>query len=177
MCAFACAHECQCPLDCFEVIVFLALRKCEITKQTYFALIHWCSAVKTLRTIPKSMKRCLLFLSNPSLHPHPTAGLCPAPCSRHVKRVSRSSRFHSSLQNKTGQNTSPSVPSENRTHGPLELGPIRSTLTPLQTSTMFTPMSVAVKPNEGEVSGYREVGDIVTTAAVGQGFIYILMRG
>ncbi|KAK9973377.1 hypothetical protein ABG768_024113, partial [Culter alburnus] len=90
------------------------------------------------------------------LHPHPTAGLRPAPCSSHVKRVSRSSRFHSSLQNKTGQNTSPSVPSENRTHGPLELRPIRSSLTPLQTSTMFTPMSVVVKPNEGEVSGYRE---------------------
>lgn len=109
--------------------------------------------------------------------PPPSPHRWAASCSRHVKRVSRSSRFHSSLQNKTGQNTSPSVPPEICMHGPLELGPIRSSLTPLQTSTMFTPMSVAVKPNEGEVSRYREVGDIVTTMAVGQGFIYILMGG
>lgn len=101
-----------------------------------------------------SMKRCLLFMSNP----HPTAGLRPSPCSRHVKRVSCSSRFHSSYRIKQGRTRLPLFPQKTATHGPLESRPIRSSLTPLQTSIMFTPMSVAEKPNEGEVSGYRGGG-------------------
>lgn len=141
-------------LYCFWIsskTLFLLLA---FTTQTYFPFIHWCSAVKTLLHFPTSMKRCLLFMSNP----HPTAGLRPSPCSRHVKRVSCSSRFHSSFRIKQGRTRLPLFPQKTATHGPLEPRPIRSSLTPLQTSTMFTPMSVAEKPNEGEVSGYRGGG-------------------
>lgn len=84
MVVFACVHECQCPSDFFEVIVFLALRKCEITKQTYFALIHWCSAIKTLHTIPEVYEEMSFVPVKPQPPPSPhrwaaSCSLLPAP--------------------------------------------------------------------------------------------------
>lgn len=148
-------HECQCSLEHFDVFVFLALIiwRCEIAvwgwcgarrtllqnkwlKVMIFLKIRKQPPIRiktdkehhfpALKLFARFRSPSSLLFHQPSLHPHPTVGLRPALRSCHVKRVPRRSRFHSALQNKTGQSKIPTVSSEDRTHGPLERPPSRS---------------------------------------------------